>query len=64
MKTYYVACKIDGRFYAEVKANSLKDAEKRAIEKFSDADFGELEDADMEVIHIEDPNGNYKYPPF
>ena len=61
MKTYYVACK---RFYAEVKANSLKDAEKRAIEKFSDADFGELEDADMEVIHIEDPNGNYKYPPF
>ena len=64
MKTYYVACKIEGRFYAEVQANSLKEAENRAIEKYTNADFGELEDSNMDIIHIEDEKGNYNYPPY
>ena len=56
---YYVTHKIEARYIAEVEANNLEEALKKAEEKYYDADFGEAEDIDGKAIIIEDENGNY-----
>lgn len=61
---YTVACRIEGRYHVTVKATSLKEAAEMANYAYTEADFGECEDSDMEIIHIQDENNDYKYPPF
>lgn len=56
---YYVTYKIDARYIAEVEAESIEDAKKKAENKFLDADFGKAEDIDGEAIIVEDTNGDY-----
>lgn len=56
---YYVTYKIDARYIAEVEAENIEDAKKKAEDKFMDADFGKAEDIDGEQIIIEDNNGDY-----
>lgn len=54
---YDVGLRIDGRYYVTVEANSLLEAKELACVKASDADFGELECIDWEVIHATDELG-------
>lgn len=56
---YYVTYKIDARYIAEVEAENVEEAKKKAEGKFLDADFGEAEDIDGEAIIVEDNNGDY-----
>ena len=56
---YYVTYKVEARYIAEVEANSLEEARKKAGEEFCDADFGIAEDIDGEDIIVEDENGNF-----
>ena len=56
---YYVTYRIDARYIAEVEANNLDNAIKKAREEYYDADFGEAEDIDGEEVVVEDENGNY-----
>ena len=56
---YYVTYKIDARYIAEVEAETIEDAKKKAEVKFLDANFGEVEDIDGEQIIVEDNNGDY-----
>ena len=56
---YYVTYKIDARYIAEVEAENIEDAKKKAEVKFWDANFGEVEDIDGEAIIVEDNNGDY-----
>lgn len=56
---YYVAYKIDARYVAEVEADSVEEALKKAEEEYYDADFGEAEDIDGEPIIVEDENSNF-----
>jgi hypothetical protein len=56
---YYVTYKIDARYIAEVEAENIEEAKKKAESQFMDADFGEAEDIDGEAIIIEDNNGDY-----
>jgi phosphomannomutase len=56
---YYVTYKIEARYVAEVEANSLEAAMKKAEYKYYDADFGVARDIDAEAIMVEDENGNY-----
>lgn len=56
---YYVTYRIDARYIAEVEANSLEEARRKANEEFCDADFGVAEDIDGEDILVEDYNGNF-----
>lgn len=56
---YYVTYKIDARYVAEVEANSLEEAMKKAELEYIDADFGVASDIDSETIVVEDENGNY-----
>ena len=56
---YYVTFKIDARYVAEVEADSIEEALKKADSKYIDADFGVAQDIDGESIIIEDENGNF-----
>lgn len=56
---YYVTHKLDARYIAEVEADSLDEALKKAECKYIDADFGAAEDIEAEPVVIEDENGNY-----
>lgn len=56
--TYYVTYAIDGRYTAEVEADSIEEAKKKAEEKYYDADFGDLECVDAYPVNCEDEDGN------
>ena len=56
---YYVTYRIDARYIAEVEADSLEEAKRKADEKCCDADFGAAQDIDGEPIIVEDENGNF-----
>lgn len=56
---YYVTYKIDARYIAEVEAENLEEAMKKAESEYINADFGQAEDIDGEMIIVEDDNGNF-----
>ena len=56
---YYVTYRVDARYVAEVEAESLEDAMKKAESEYIDADFGAAEDISGEAVIVEDENGNY-----
>ena len=57
---YYVTMKVEGRFVAEVFAkNGISEAKELAVEKYTEADFGPLENIDGDCIVVEDADGNY-----
>ena len=56
---YYVTYKLEARYIAEVEADNLEEAMKKADEEYLSADFGVATDIDGEKIIIEDENGNY-----
>ena len=58
---YYITYKIEARYVAEVEADNLKQAMKKAESEYLDADFGEAEDIDGEMIAVEDEKGNFVY---
>ena len=55
--SYDVAIRVDGRYYVTVDASTLEEAKQKASKKAEDADFGELESIDWEVINATDPSG-------
>ena len=56
---YYITYKIEARYIAEVKADNLEQAMKKAESEYLDADFGEAEDIDGKMIAVEDEKGNF-----
>jgi len=58
MAKYYIKMRVDARFTPEVEADSIAEAKKKAEIAFSEADFGDAEDIDGEIIHVEDEDGN------
>ena len=56
---YYVTYKVEARYIAEVEADNLEEAMKKAEWEYMDADFGVAEDIDGEKIIVEDENGNF-----
>ena len=57
-----VKLKVVGYYQAYVDADSPDEAENIAIyDKFADAHFGELEDADCFVEYVEDEDGKRYY---
>lgn len=56
---YYVTWAIDGRFVAEVEAESELEARNKSIELYQDADFGVLEDIEGDPVVVEDERGDY-----
>lgn len=56
---YYVTMKVEGRFIANVLAETIKEAKELAVSEYENADFGKLEDIDGDCIIVEDADGNY-----
>lgn len=61
MPEYYVTYKITARFIAAVEASGVDEAMYLAQGRFYDADFGEAEDIEGEVVIVEDENGDFVY---
>lgn len=53
---FCVSMKVDGRYYAYVRATSLEAAAEKASACFTEADFGELECIASEFVNITDKN--------
>ena len=63
-KSYFVRFKIDARYETEVIADenmSLEDIKDMALHNYYDANFGDAEDIDSEIIIVEDDNGEFLY---
>ena len=57
---FYVSIAIDGRYEAEVDAENFEDAKNKAINKYIDADFGELECINCKPVNAEREDGEFK----
>lgn len=62
LDTYFVTCRIEGRYTAEIKARSPEDAINKSVSAYENADFGELHDigecGNTYVASVEDETGN------
>jgi hypothetical protein len=59
MAKYWVTYKVEARYIAEVEAEDIEEAKRKAESEYVDADFGVAEDIEGEPIMVEDENGNY-----
>lgn len=57
-KEFWVSMKIDGRYHTPVRATDLETAAEKAKVCFIEADFGELECIDSEIVNITDEDDN------
>lgn len=63
-QNYYVAMKIEARYYVDVEANDVEEAKQIAKRRFEDAPNDEILQMDFvgkEVISVEDEEGNCVY---
>ena len=61
MAKYKVTMKVDGYFEVEVDAENVDQARRTAIDKYCDADFGQLKDPDAKIITVEDEDNIWHY---
>lgn len=52
--TYYVTIKVDGRYVAQVEADTIEEARKLGFEEFITANLNEMEVVKSEDIIVED----------
>ena len=61
MKKYKVTMKVEGFFEVEVDAENVDQARRTAIDKYYDADFGQLKDPDAKIVVVEDDDNVWHY---
>ena len=61
MEKYKVTMKVEGCFEVEVEAENVDQARRTAIDKYYDADFGQLKDPDAKIIMVEDEDNIWYY---
>ena len=52
--TYYVTIKVDGRYVAQVEADTIEEARKLGLKEFTTANLNEMEVIKSEDIIVED----------
>ena len=57
MTKRFVTFHITASYTAEVEADTVAEAEKKAWEAFDGANFGDVEDVDAEIYSVDDENG-------
>lgn len=58
---YYVTYSINARYTAEVEADSLEEAKKKADVEVENADFGVAKAIDSDAVTVEDETGYMYY---
>lgn len=61
MEKYKVTMKVEGYFNVEVEAENVDQARRTAIDKYYDADFGQLKDPDAKIVVVEDEDNIWHY---
>ena len=61
MEKYKVTMKVEGCFEVEVEAENVDQPRQTAIDKYYDADFGQLKDSDAKIIMVEDEDNIWYY---
>ena len=61
MEKYKVTMKVEGCVEVEVDAENVDQARQTAIDKYCDADFGQLKDPDAKIIMVEDEDNIWHY---
>ena len=61
MEKYKVTMNVDGYFEVEVEAENVDQARRSAIDKYCDADFGQLKDPDAKIVVVEDEDNIWHY---
>ena len=61
MDKYKVTMKVEGCFEVEVEAENVDQARRTAIDKYYDADFGQLKDSDAKIVVVEDEDNIWYY---
>ena len=51
---YYVTFKVDGRYVAEVEADSIEEAKKLGRDEYMDADFNKMDVIFGQMVTVED----------
>lgn len=51
---YYVTFKVDGRYVAEVEADSIEEAKKLGRDEYMDADFNKMDVIFGQMVIVED----------
>ena len=52
---------VEGRYDVFVPMDSVEKMKDSATQKWYDTDFGDLHEADMKIVYIQDSEGNYVY---
>ena len=58
---YVARYRVSARYIAEVSAHSLEEVFEISKHMFEEADFGEMEDINGELIAVENSDGNFVY---
>lgn len=61
MDKYKVTIKVEGYFEVDVDAENVDQARRTAIDKYCDADFGQLKDPDAKIVVVEDEDNVWHY---
>ena len=61
MGKYKVTMNVEGFFEVEVEAENVDQARRTAIDKYYDADFGQLKDPDAKIVVVEDEDNIWHY---
>ena len=49
---YYVTYAVSGYYVAEVEADNLEEARKKAVDKYYEADFGDVTDIEVDQVMV------------
>ena len=61
MDKYRVTMVVEGYFEVDVDAENVEQARRNAIDKYCDADFGQLKDHDAKIVVVEDEDNIWHY---
>lgn len=60
-ENYYVTLRVDARYQTEVQAENVEEAKEKAMSNWFDADIGDLEETEGEIVCVENEEGDFVY---
>lgn len=61
LKNYHIVIKVDGRYKTTVTAKTIEEAKEKAMDAWSEAEIGDIENVDGEVVVVTDDDDRYLF---